>query len=416
MLYAEFSDTRYECFDRSYDLLFTSGATHDRLFEYAAKDLSSLPILFEQYISNRMDTTIIRLKKYQGNADDLLKIEKTLKSIHPYYEWAYKEVIVMEIVDYFNSLLVYLHHTLSKDEYTKIIHVLIPSSFVSDPTDYNDFYNAYAKWMGLEIDDNIEIAVLNVPQQKPQGFAKEILTQNTISNMLYFILDISVQDIEKLTTSQRTCLYGNIFQRDSESMRITKRTSFAPIRFRNNAPIAEKHKIDDIFNPLCNLKQLNVAYNAIPTNMAQSLNSAIEYVNNIKTTKVYEVYEINSLHELLHLEIISMIQAGTMIRKCKNCGKYFIVDNRKIVYCDRIDESGACCSAVGSKRAFQQKVDQDEALKIYTRAYKTHHARVRKKKLSQEDFSIWCDEAKVNLEKARIGELDISTFQEWLKK
>lgn len=416
MLYAEFSDTKYECFDRSYDLLFTSGETHDHLFEYAVKDLSSLPILFERYISNKIDTTDISLKKNQGTADDLLKIEETLKSLHPYYEWEYKEIIAMEIKNYFNSLLVYLHHALSRDEYSKIIQVLIPSSFVNDPTEYNDFYNAYAKWMGLEIDDTIDIAVLNAPSQKPQGFIKEISTQNAISNMLYFILDIAVPDMEKLTTSQRTFLYGNIFQRDSEPMQITKRTSFAPIRFRNNSPLADKHKMDNIFNPLSNIKQINTAYNGIPANMTLPINSAIEYVSNAKTTKVYEEYEIKSLHELLYLEILSMIQAGTMIRKCKNCGKYFIIDNRKTVYCDRIDESGMCCSAVGSKRSFQQKVDQDEALKIYTRAYKTHHARVRKNIMSQEAFRIWRSEAKANLEKTRNGELDISAFQEWLKK
>lgn len=416
MLYAEFRDTKYECFDRNYDLLFTSDETHNHLFEYVAKDLSSLPILFEQYISNIMDTTTIKLKKNQGNDDDILKVEKKIKSIHPYYKWEYKEIIVSEIVDYFNSLLVYLHHKLSKDAYYEMIHVLIPSSFVSDPTDYYDFYNIYAKWMGLEIDDDIEISTLNVPQQKPQGFIKEISTQNTISNMLYFILDIAAPNIEKLTISQRTSLYGNIFQRDYESMPIIKRTSFAPIRFRNNTSITNMYKINDIFNPLNNLKHLNIAYNGIPASMTKSLNAAIEYVSNIKTTKVYEEYEINSLHELLFLEILSMIQASTMIRKCKNCGKYFIVDNRKTVYCDRIDESGICCSAVGSKRTFNQKVEQDEALKIYTRAYKTHHARVRKKKMSQDNFSIWCAEAKANLEKTRNGELDISTFQEWLKK
>ena len=75
-----------------------------------------------------------------------------------------------------------------------------------------------------------------------------------------------------------------------------------------------------------------------------------------------------------------------------------------------------CCSKVGSQQAFEKKMKEDEALRIYNRAYKTHHARVRKKNMEQNDFLRWCNEAKQKLGQARTGELDIASFQKWLKK
>ena len=36
--------------------------------------------------------------------------------------------------------------------------------------------------------------------------------------------------------------------------------------------------------------------------------------------------------------------------------------------------------------------------------------------MSKEDFVRWYSEAKLRLDKARAGELDVAQFQEWLKK
>ena len=126
-------------------------------------------------------------------------------------------------------------------------------------------------------------------------------------------------------------------------------------------------------------------------------------------------YEVDDLRQLAYLEILLMIQEDTMIKKCKRCGKYFVVTNRNVAYCERVDESGVRCSEVGSHQNFQKKMASDEALQIYNRAYKTHHARVRKGAMSKEDFRLWYKEAKAKLEQVRAGELDIDNFQRWLK-
>ena len=110
-----------------------------------------------------------------------------------------------------------------------------------------------------------------------------------------------------------------------------------------------------------------------------------------------------------------MVRSGSNIRRCKNCGMYFAVVNRKVAYCDR-NTGGEACSAIGRKSSFQKKMDGEYPLKVYNRAYKTHHARVRNGIMGQADFLKWCDEAKEKLGKVRSGELDPVAFEEWLKK
>lgn len=47
-----------------------------------------------------------------------------------------------------------------------------------------------------------------------------------------------------------------------------------------------------------------------------------------------------------------------------------------VEYCDRIDlDEDKPCSEIGSKRAFQRKLEDDYPLKTYNRSYKTHYAR-----------------------------------------
>lgn len=142
----------------------------------------------------------------------------------------------------------------------------------------------------------------------------------------------------------------------------------------------------------------------------------IDEYKGIDSKEIISYNKIDGLKITLYDIIFSLPITGYHIKRCKNCGNYFITNNRNTSYCDRINKFGECCSVVGSSHLFQQKMEEDEALKLYTRAYKTHHARLRKKKMTQEDFYDWCSNAKRNLDKVRKGELDISIFKEWLKK
>lgn len=438
MVYVGFDDKGYDLFDEGNYVLFTSNNSHADLFDYITKDLSALSKLIEQHISKRMDIETFELKDCQDD-EELVQIIKILQSTHPYFkcEKICRDTIIYEIGNYFNDLLIYNHtqHTLNyditEDWHVERIRQLTLSPLLKSEIDENTFYKNYQNHMGktdgeakrINMDPAEETFFIGKP--KPIGFNYEICTQKIISNMLYFILDILAPNMNKLSIPQRIWLYGNIFQ-DQSTIEVSKQLLFYPPtlfgKYRGYSEEEYSKKIEyngemyKLFEPFRSSFGLNAERDGIPKSWVEPLKSAIQYAKETTTKKFYEQYEVRSLRELLYLEIILMIQDGTMIRKCNNCGKYFVVKNRKIAYCDREDESGNLCSAVGSKQTFQKKMENEEELKIYNRAYKTRHARFRNGKITIHDLDKWREEAKEKLEKVRAGEMEISDFQEWLKK
>lgn len=434
MAYIGFDDRGYEFFDEGHYLLFSEDNSHELLFHYVVQDLSSLPELFEQYISQRMDTSTFKLRDCPGGEASLDQMKRVLMDAHPYYRHEVREVLVRAIGSYFNDFLLYsCYHqgvaipSFSQAWYMERVTALLSPLLELGDTYPRDFYNEYQERTGgnaytaRESSDEVETAVYGVPRETPTGFSNEIQTQSEIYSMLYFLLDIAAPGLDALTTPQRIWLYGNIMTSSGARMIVSKKFSLKyPAIYRDghdySQAVERRQELDDKFSSLYTLSKLNVGRDGIPANIEETFQSAIEYARTITVDKPYEEYRINSLRQLLYLEVWLMLQDRVMVRKCRHCGKYFVVANRRIAYCDRVDEAGVRCSAVGSQQSFQKKMESDEALLIYNRAYKTHHARVRKGTMSKKDFELWYSEAKERMEQARAGELDIAQFQEWLKK
>lgn len=438
MIHVKFDGVRYSCFNNSRYFLFSSSNLHDELFDYIARDISKLTTLLEQYFAKRMDIATFELSSMQHDNEELEEIKAILIQAHPYYKYEYKNVILNAIGEYFNSLLKYAvaSYRMSSNRITQEWHrerfVCLTREVLSKHESYPDnlgpasFFGKFQNWAKDEHPDpseeQEETFLINVPSQEPIAFINEITTQKMIANMLYFVLDIDAPDIYHLSIPQRAWLYGNTFRAAySQSMlKVTEQLSFfQQPRFYPGDRTQEAEyagKLYDIFSPLYALSSVNVANDGIDENMVSHFKTAIGYAEQISSAQVYREYEVDSLRQLLYLEVLTMIQDGTMIRKCKNCGKYFVVTNRKTAYCDRTNESGQLCSAVGSRLSFQKKMANEEELKMYNRAYKTHFARVKSGKMTKAELNEWCAEAKGKLAQVRAGKLDIPTFQTWLKK
>ena len=434
MAYVGFDDCGYGYFDEGHHLLFSEDNSHELLFHYVVQDLSCLPDLFDQYISQRMDIATFKLHDCPGGDVAIDQMKRVLIDAHPYYRHEVREVFIRAIGDYFNELLLYSCYRqdgtipdFSEAWYVERITALLAPLLKLGDTYPSDFYNEYLERTGgnaytaEQPDDEIETAIYGVPREMPTGFSREIRTQREIYNMLYFLLDIAAPGLETLTTPQRIWLYGNIVASSGSEMTVPKSLSLKhPTLYQSrhdySQGVEHSRELDDKFYPLYALGKLNVGRDGIPADMEETFRSAIEHAREITVNKPYEEYRINNLRQLLYLELWSMLQDKVMVRKCRHCGKYFVAANRRIAYCDRVDGSGMRCSAIGSQQSFQKKMASDEALLIYNRAYKTHHARVRKGTMSKEDFVRWYSEAKLRLDKARAGELDVAQFQEWLKK
>lgn len=430
MAIVKFTENGYEYSYTGYRLSFLEDKAHNKLFDYVEADLSPISKLLEKYCSRKINLNTFVPSSSSKNVNELIKISTILTTAHPYYQSAIDSIIIKAIVEYFKQMLKYSIHTLddvrlrftlTEDWYEKqlvnLIHpLLFPKQLSEDPDDLWREYKRLNDNMYFDSKKDInEIFDISFPMTKPVPFESEIDTQNDIASMLYFILDADAEDINKLSLQQRTFLYSNIFHE------LTTTVEKLPIYEQRQVSSDGYYDVQfteaqKIFFSLSPLRGMNLARESVPEKLHETLVSAVKFVAGIPQAKIYGEYEINSLRQLLTLEVLQMIQAGEIIRKCKNCCKYFVIKNNKIIYCNRIDKSGQICSDVGATRAFREKMGQDEALKIYTRAYKTHFARVTKGKMTQQELDDWRKEAKAMLKQVRRGELDIETFKSWLKK
>ena len=112
-----------------------------------------------------------------------------------------------------------------------------------------------------------------------------------------------------------------------------------------------------------------------------------------------------------------LIANGMHIRRCKNCGHYFVPLNRSDEqYCYRVQANGKMCRELD----YESKINADELLTIYRTAYKTHNARKRRnlnnRTNAEQEFREWVTFAKRLLERAKAGELSVDEFQDLIKK
>ena len=96
-------------------------------------------------------------------------------------------------------------------------------------------------------------------------------------------------------------------------------------------------------------------------------------------------------------------------RRCKYCGTIFIGDERKI-YCNN-----SHCYVSSSYKRFHDRMDDERALYLYTRAYKTRHARMRNGIMTECEFRSWQKTAKNNLNFVLSNDLPLDDFEDWIE-
>ena len=431
MGYALFNDGVYKYLDRGDYVLFSEDKEHRKIFDYVNADLSSIPDLLLKHCSDRMNLDTFKLRSGDKSDNELSQMKAILESAHPYYKHEFDKTIVNAIGEYFNNLLLYLIYPggnsafgkkIKYKWYSERLWALMPASFVSQFGEKgpDDFFFEYNDRIGkLNVHkEYYETLVLGVPHYKPVLFSSEISVQKEIANMLYFILDIDAEGINELSLQQRVWLYGNIFDTNlyvTENLSFLEQTVFEGGVDRSQEA-DEANKLYDIFKPLFSLRNIDVMHYGIPGKIQENFASAVKCAKETASSEIYEKYEIDSLQQLLVLEIVRMIKGKTMIRVCKNCGKYFVIYDKKVVYCDRVCKSGHTCSEVGAKRSFQKKMSEDEALTLYTRAGKKYFARWKNSKISKKELDDWRKEARDKLDKVRNGEYDLEEYKQWLGK
>jgi len=137
-----------------------------------------------------------------------------------------------------------------------------------------------------------------------------------------------------------------------------------------------------------------------------------------KPPEIVELYEIDTIKDLLRFEFVKMIEHDIFIKKCKNCGHFFIPRRRADTeYCHRLfGETGRKCSEIGATLQYEKKVAENPILEAHKKAYRRFNSRTRVKKMTQAEFMQWSEEAAQKRDECLAGSLAFDEFVAWLEQ
>ena len=125
----------------------------------------------------------------------------------------------------------------------------------------------------------------------------------------------------------------------------------------------------------------------------------------------------DSIYDLVDYHLKECVRRGVKLRKCKNCGRYFVVSGHGgAEYCDRPFNGGRTCKETGAVRVWTIKHNEDELFREYRREYKKRFARIRTGRTTKEQFYAWSEQAREKKEACETGKLPRAEFIEWLKE
>ncbi len=121
------------------------------------------------------------------------------------------------------------------------------------------------------------------------------------------------------------------------------------------------------------------------------------------------------------IELLEITSIDNMeIKQCKNCGKYFVPDNRSDeIYCSNIYENGKTCKEVGHFRTQQKLMQLNDDLRIYRNVYQKLLLRTRRNpdnKQYEDEFEKFKQKNIELKEKINNGELTQEQYMEWLNQ
>ena len=128
-------------------------------------------------------------------------------------------------------------------------------------------------------------------------------------------------------------------------------------------------------------------------------------------------YAFSTLAEILELEFTKMLEFNVRFRKCKRCGKYFIMKgNYDTNYCDRIENGETrTCKEIAALENYKAKIADNKAIPIYNKYYKRYSARVKVRQIKEADFKKWKYQAMSKRDDCTDGIITPEEFTEWME-
>ena len=118
-------------------------------------------------------------------------------------------------------------------------------------------------------------------------------------------------------------------------------------------------------------------------------------------------YASDDLRTLVFMEFEYMVTEGYAIRRCDNCGKYFLPFSVVSRYCDRLYSAQKTCKDYAIRERYNQKLAGNELRALYVKNNNAYQMRVRRapELYSAEDYNTWKTAARKALDAEASGTL-----------
>jgi hypothetical protein len=412
--------------------------SHRHLFDFVSAELPQIELLLEKFFSTMFDFKKLELKEdrprykeYEeevqfvkpvpsskksedDKANEYLKeIISILESSHPYYRIGENAINAAEdaIIDYFHLHSSYNEDVLTEEKHKNNVSILLSTPPLSGyvPSDKKkELFRAYCKC--YDQSSSVRRALKKGRECEAKSAIKIIAVQQRMRELLFRILDISVPIINRLSIFDRIWLYKKLQSKKPFSSTDVQKLSTCPAK---SGTILQSGEY---------MKEVSDFITAHPLRDGLHYDFAPE--GNIKLTifedenQVYEQFGVEGLEQLLQWEFIKMVQAGTKIKKCACCGRYFLVKDGKNNYCDRVFKGDKTCLDIGPDHRFKEQKKNDAYYTACRKAISRNQARVNSKTkppITKYSFKYWRMEARRKLAGVYAdGEKRSGSFFEWL--
>ena len=130
-----------------------------------------------------------------------------------------------------------------------------------------------------------------------------------------------------------------------------------------------------------------------------------------------EVLYADGIFDVLDYCVRACIMEEYPARRCKNCGKWFILTGHQgLEYCNRpFDDKGHTCRDVGAGLTWEKRSRDDKPFMAYRKEYKKRFARIKAGRITNEEFLSWGERARTKKRACDVGEITLDEFREWLE-
>lgn len=128
-----------------------------------------------------------------------------------------------------------------------------------------------------------------------------------------------------------------------------------------------------------------------------------------------------NISAIIYKSLCSILKEAVYLKNCKNCGKYFIANNKALNYCSNIapNETKKTCKDIGRKNVFENNKNNDPVLALYYQIYnrkatmKSRNSDIQK---YVDDFNKFSQVGKKKLNQYKSGKLSSEDFKNWINR